>query len=293
MTFVFVIFAHLYAISYLATSTSTSTSISISILISICEHTNKLIHPCIRTAACVSFLISQGACPFLSDSEGLTAAAHALAFDHIDVIRILPVHMFDSKNLNWNLYANENENENGNENENENKNENKNENFRSAYHIVCQWNSIRSLKYLLELKSFMVIENIKLRRDSDEIGDDENYNNNNNDNNNHNNKNHNHRNDGNNSTNNDNDNNNNDNCSNNNNNSLNISMLDGTRPIHLAARYGHLDCLKILVSHNADIEVLDNYNNTPYLLAKKWGRQNCEDYLFETLKETIREIEEE
>ena len=51
-----------------------------------------------------------------------------------------------------------NKNENENENQNENETETETEKFRSAYHIACQWGSIKSLEFLLKLNSVMTIE---------------------------------------------------------------------------------------------------------------------------------------
>ena len=43
----------------------------------------------------------------------------------------------------------------------ENENENENEKFRSAYHIACQWGSIKSLEFLLKLNFiFTIFSNI-------------------------------------------------------------------------------------------------------------------------------------
>ena len=299
----------------------------------------------------------------------MTAAAHALAFDHIDIVKILPVHAFDTdhlnldikmtkkKNKNTELQKSENSvniekidamtnNKNDNKNENKNENENENEdkydnehyhgNSRSAYHIVCQWGSEKSLKFLLELNTIMTIDNEdedetdndntndgrnhiiinKLNRSQNEninenrvkIEYDDNNSNDNNDNSNNNKTlNANNNEDSNNNetlnTNDNEDSNNNKTLNTNNNedsnnnktlslntnkftnrkNNLNIKMTDGTQPIHLAARYGHLNCMKILILNNAEINTIDCYGNTPFMLAKKWGRKECELYLSEML----------
>ena len=327
--------------------------------------------------ACVTFLLSEGACLLQKDSEGLTAAAHALAFDHIDIVKILPVYAFDTDHLNLDIKMtknknknielqksensinvqksdamtnnkndnknenkdeNEDENENKNENEDENENENENKydndhdhdhgNSRSAFHIVCQWGSVKSLKFLLELNTIMTINDDKedetkndntndgrnhiiinkLNRNQNEnvnenrvgTGDtikyDDNHSNDNNDDSNNNKTrswNTNNNDDSNDNrtlnTNSNDDSNNNKKISWNTNkftnkkNNLNIKMTDGTQPIHLAARYGHLNCLRILIINNAEINTMDCYGNTPFMLAKKWGRKECELYLSEML----------
>ena len=84
-----------------------------------------------RTAACVSFLLSQGASPSHTDSDGLTATAHALAFDHVNVLSVLPVRSLDIDSLNPDFNT-----------------ERSDLNERSAVHIVCQWGSIKCLNYL-------------------------------------------------------------------------------------------------------------------------------------------------
>jgi ankyrin repeat protein len=68
---------------------------------------------------------------------------------------------------------------------------------------------------------------------------------------------------------------------------INFSLKDGTRPIHSAAKYGHLNCLKLLVLYGADVNVTDCYGNTPLLLARLWGRNECDKYLSDYLNDNI------
>ena len=233
-----------------------------------------------RTAACVSFLLSQGASPSHTDSDGLTATAHALAFDHVNVLSVLPVRSLDIDNLNPATSG---------------ERERSDRNVRSALHIVCQWGSIKCLNYLIQINS--------IKRMDDDNADD-NVDKSNNDN----------------STNNGNDNRNNEilrtneiekadklnssqssnpnldsisNCNskfnlNSNLNSdfdLNIAMTDGTTPLHLSARYGHLNCIKLLISYGVDFAVLDCNGNSPLMLSKLWCRKDCEKYLTEISKD--------
>ncbi|VVC46233.1 DnaJ domain,Ankyrin repeat-containing domain,Ankyrin repeat [Cinara cedri] len=43
----------------------------------------------------------------------------------------------------------------------------------------------------------------------------------------------------------------------------NISDKDGVSPMHIAARYGRVDLMEILVEHGADVNVLDNKQRSP------------------------------
>ena len=297
---------------------------------------------------------------FLTDSESLTAAAHALAFDHISVVTILPISVFYPENLNplqrnsnkvdicenkndsvnqemkktkleenvksdivinelissneieseLNVNSNipkqynvEEEEEgveegvttnyekktvkngrNGNNkmienNENGLKIENKsNVTLKSAFHIICQWGSIKCLRYLLDPRSVKRTNDVLVKNKSkcefkkrDEFKNTP--------------------------------------CKNSDDNDvilenriradeeiytenselkntemrlkfpLNSFLSDGTTPLHLAAKYGHISCLTELITAGADFRVFDCYGNTPLLLAQKWGRKDCETFL--------------
>lgn len=292
---------------------------------------------------------------FLTDIDFLTAAAHALAFDHISVVKILPISVFYPENLNplpqnfRENFISKNENscvsqivekpkvegqniENDIEvtgltdgdkmnkemnlsddipeqynveegggtisrekqiiknktiennkmeeyNENELKENNVNVTLKSAFHIVCQWGSIKCLRYLLDPESTnSKIDDVLHKNDMNcelENRDDlknlpknnlkKNYviidnniiaN---------------------------------ENISTENSqikNSemrlkfpFNTNLSDGTTPLHLAAKYGHIACLTELITAGADFRVFDRYGNTPLSLAQKWGRKECEIYL--------------
>ena len=60
---------------------------------------------------------------------------------------------------------------------------------------------------------------------------------------------------------------------------VNFSLSDGTTALHVAARYGHLSCLKKLIEVGSDFRIVDIHGNTPLLLSRKWGRTECENYL--------------
>ena len=310
----------------------------------------------IRTAACVSYLIEKNVDLFLTDSDFLTAAAHALAFDHISVVKILPISVFYPENLNplpQNFredFISKNENscvsqivkkpkvegqniKNDNEvtgssdgdkmnkemnlsddipeqynveegrgtvsgekqiiknetnenkkmeeyNENELKENSANVTLKSAFHIVCQWGSIKCMRYLLDPESTNskiddVLHKNDLKCELEKRDHLKNPPNNNN-------------------------------LKKNNviidnniiankkidtENSLikntemrlkfpfNTNLSDGTTPLHLAAKYGHISCLTELITAGADFRVFDRYGNTPLSLAQKWGRKECETYL--------------
>ena len=54
----------------------------------------------------------------------------------------------------------------------------------------------------------------------------------------------------------------------------------GSTAMHLAARYGHLDIVKLLQKNGADIHALStNKNDTPLMRAAGWGQRNVIDYL--------------
>jgi len=45
--------------------------------------------------------------------------------------------------------------------------------------------------------------------------------------------------------------------------SVNCQANSGYTPLHLAASSGHWECVKILLSHDADISIQDEYDKTP------------------------------
>ena len=250
----------------------------------------------VRKAACVSLLHSQGCDLSQTDSNCFTAAAHALAFDHISVVQILPITAFFTENLNPKIFLpfpesvvnNQMEKIVDTENdahvnecskndkamiavdssveismEFDTKNE-KSEKInievevevprvisRSALHIICQWGSIKCLDYFMAL-SPKEIKNTNIS--CGEVveywtGDDFNTKNKN------------------------------DNGTTVNHFPVNFFLSDGTTALHVAARYGHLSCLKKLIEVGSDFRIMDIHGNTPLLLSRKWGRTECENYL--------------
>jgi ankyrin repeat protein len=235
---------------------------------------------------CVSLLLSQGADTALMDSDGFTAAAHAVAFNHLSVLKILPISTLFTANLNPKSQispSKENADNIGEYVEQANSSENDGNrsdivvtHLRSACHIACQWGSADSLQLLLhyncniaesdalgtmggdsgtgavgpyeELPEVMDIQDVSGTPGIQGIPE-----------------------------------------------AtvrvdsagtkkkkmfdVNATLSDGTAPLHLAARYGHLSCIKLLVAADADFRALDLYGNSPLLLAQKWGRGDCEEYL--------------
>lgn len=55
----------------------------------------------------------------------------------------------------------------------------------------------------------------------------------------------------------------------------------GRVPIHYAAKNGHLDCIKVLLEHGADIHSADIEDETALTLAAAWGHTDCVRYLLE------------
>ena len=245
----------------------------------------------LRTAACVSLLQSQGCDLSLTDSDGYTAAAHALAFDHISVVEILPIVAFFTENLNSKIdmqpsriSTNNQVKETSDTNIHTLKSRN-NENkvsaqmkdninmevecstisgksdvkvevpwviMRSAFHIICQWGSIKSLNYLLALKglkteernvsefeglgSIEISHHLNTKNENYHTVTDDLF-------------------------------------------PVNYSLIDGSTALHVAARYGHINCLKKLIEAGGDFRVVDIHGNTPLLLSRKWGRTECDVYL--------------
>jgi ankyrin repeat protein len=50
---------------------------------------------------------------------------------------------------------------------------------------------------------------------------------------------------------------------------------DQLTPIHQAASEGHVQCLELLLAHNADVYAEDNRKQLPIDLAKLWGNKKC------------------
>jgi len=56
----------------------------------------------------------------------------------------------------------------------------------------------------------------------------------------------------------------------------------GSTALHLAARYGHLDIVKLLHKHGADIHAIaTNKKDTPLMRAAGWGKKNVLRYLLD------------
>ncbi|XP_064471297.1 uncharacterized protein LOC135385740 isoform X2 [Ornithodoros turicata] len=66
-----------------------------------------------------------------------------------------------------------------------------------------------------------------------------------------------------------------------NNNDLNINRKDseGNTAVHLAAKYGHVTALKVLILHGADITAKNEQGLRPHGIAKHSGKLACADYL--------------
>lgn len=60
-----------------------------------------------------------------------------------------------------------------------------------------------------------------------------------------------------------------------------VGDFDSWRPIHYAAKNGHLECIKVLLEHGADIHSEDIENETAITLASFYGHTECVRYLLE------------
>lgn len=57
------------------------------------------------------------------------------------------------------------------------------------------------------------------------------------------------------------------------------TMKRGRQPLHLAAAYGHLTTIKLLLKEGSDLTVKDSEGRTPVDLAKKNGHDECVSFL--------------
>ncbi len=56
-------------------------------------------------------------------------------------------------------------------------------------------------------------------------------------------------------------------------------FVEGDTPLHLAAKYGHLEVVEFLLSKGADVHVRNNSSSTPLGLAVRWGQLKIVDLL--------------
>jgi ankyrin repeat protein len=54
---------------------------------------------------------------------------------------------------------------------------------------------------------------------------------------------------------------------------INLQNEKGYTPLHLATEHAHVNCVKVLLSHNADKTIVDDRGRTAYDLAKRLGEQ--------------------
>ncbi len=60
---------------------------------------------------------------------------------------------------------------------------------------------------------------------------------------------------------------------------INVKTNKGTTALILAARYGHMDIVKLLIDAGADINIKDNYDNSALVYAEKLGHNNIVELL--------------
>ena len=57
---------------------------------------------------------------------------------------------------------------------------------------------------------------------------------------------------------------------------LSLPLLPGTRtPLHAAAFTDHVECLQLLLSHNAQVNSVDASGKTPLMMAAENGQTNA------------------
>lgn len=61
----------------------------------------------------------------------------------------------------------------------------------------------------------------------------------------------------------------------------NLGDYDGRRALHIAASDGNLEMVKLLLQYNSDINVKDNYENTPLSDSLTYGHYNISKYLYQ------------
>lgn len=59
----------------------------------------------------------------------------------------------------------------------------------------------------------------------------------------------------------------------------NVKSADGLTPLHIAAMWGHLQAVELLVNSDADIELCDNEGKTALILAQETGQYHVARYL--------------
>jgi len=60
---------------------------------------------------------------------------------------------------------------------------------------------------------------------------------------------------------------------------INAKDIAGNTPLHLAARYGFVNVVKVLIASGADVNAKDANGMTPLQIASKMGHQAVVDLL--------------
>ena len=63
----------------------------------------------------------------------------------------------------------------------------------------------------------------------------------------------------------------------------NLKDINGTKPIHMAAQNGHLECVKILINHGSRIDYEGFDGKTPFQLAVQYGHLEIFQYLMSAI----------